>query len=141
MFGPQTQTAGGKGIKFYASTRLQLSKRVGSKLKEGDVQVGIKVTAEAEKNRMARPFNPAEVYILFDEGMDIVKGFFDYLIYKGEVVKKGAWCQFAGSSESFQQKDFIENFNKLDDEVKDNIRSVMEGDNITPEITDYLFNL
>lgn len=80
--GPKYKSPGGEAIGFYASLRLRCSYPFqGKKLtvkrtiqgKEHQRVVGVKTEIEVFKSSVWKPFRSAEVYILFDYGIDDIR--------------------------------------------------------------------
>ena len=69
--GPKTFTPGGKALGFYATTRVELTKKSILKIqKEGKkVSIGILVDAHVRKNKLANPELRAEFGIIYGEGI------------------------------------------------------------------------
>jgi recombination protein RecA len=136
IFGDNTQTVGGKGLKFYASTRIELSKS-GGNIKNGDEILGFGIKALAVKNRMARPYNPAFMNFFFEKGVDTFKGLFDFLEVIDIVHKKGAWYTIDGytkpdgSLKSFQQKEFAAVLADLDSKSEEKIVKALLDKRVT----------
>src|SRR5204863_4244673 len=64
LFGNPETTAGGKGLKFYASVRLDI-RRIET-LKEGTESVGNRVRVRVVKNKVARTHKVAEFDFMYD---------------------------------------------------------------------------
>lgn len=90
-YGPKETTTGGKGLKFFASVRLDT--RV-IKKEENNVRVKTKVV----KNKVAPPFREVEYDIDFGEGISVYSELIDYGIEMGLVQKKGAWFNYGDTS-------------------------------------------
>jgi protein RecA len=68
-FGAAEVTNGGRGMEFYASTRIHLKK--GPKVKNpNDKVTGVWVKFEVIKNKVSPPFRDGQFRIMFDYGMD-----------------------------------------------------------------------
>lgn len=80
LYGQKFRTPGGEAIPFYASIRL----KVGNPTKIKEVQkvkgvehkrvIGIETPIEVYKNSVDRPYRQASVFILFDYGIDDIRG-------------------------------------------------------------------
>lgn len=67
-FGDKYTTPGGRAVRFYASTRLQLLG--GKALKDRGFHAGKDVTVLASKNRMAPPWRKARIRLDYENGWD-----------------------------------------------------------------------
>lgn len=78
-WGSRYKSPGGEAIKFYSSLRLRSS--LSQKLKavrvirgkEHERIIGVKVSLEIVKSSVWKPFRTAEVYILYDYGIDDIR--------------------------------------------------------------------
>ena len=96
MFGSPETTTGGNALKFYSSVRLDV-RRIGQ-LKAGDVVVGHRLRVKAVKNKLAPPFQVAEVDLRYGLGVDAVTDLLDLAVLGGAVTKNGAYYSFEGDS-------------------------------------------
>jgi len=75
LYGEKTKPVGGKALKFHASVRIKIT--VLGKIKrtrKGKVYIGgFKLRLESVKNRLARPYQQAEIIVDFDRGLLPVK--------------------------------------------------------------------
>ena len=84
-FGEQFITPGGKAVAFYASLRLRfyypekIKKKIKIKGKVREKIIGSKVVVEVYKNSVAEPYKKADLYIIFDYGIDNIRGNLQYL--------------------------------------------------------------
>lgn len=86
-YGPQTDTPGGKSIKFYSSIRLEV-KRVGS-VKQGEEIIGNELKITVVKNKLAPPFRTAETELIFGKGFNIGGELLDLGMKNGIIKKVG----------------------------------------------------
>lgn len=100
-YGPQTTTTGGRALKFWCSTRIDVAK-VGQ-VKQGEEVIGHSVRAKIVKNRYAPPFRSANFDILYDSGISNESTLLDLAIAKGIIKKSGAWFADAETGENLGQ--------------------------------------
>ena len=82
MFGSPETTAGGRALKFYASTRIDI-RRIG-KIKEGEEVIGSRTKATVVKNKLAPPFRVAEFDVMFNEGISYLGDLIDLASEHGD---------------------------------------------------------
>lgn len=90
MGNPET-TAGGEALKFYASVRLDVRKKV---LRDGEDAYGNEVRVKVVKNKVAPPFKVAEFDIIYGEGIDTYKELITLASEKGVITKSGSWYSY-----------------------------------------------
>lgn len=84
-YGQKYVSPGGEAIGFYSSLRLRCltPQKIKTKKSVGGVEhervIGTKVTIEVFKSSVWKPYGTAEVYILFDYGIDDIRGNLQYL--------------------------------------------------------------
>lgn len=100
-YGPKTTTTGGRGLKFYCGTRLNVA-RVGS-VKQGEDVIGHKVQVKIDKNRYAPQFRKAEFDIIYATGISNESTILDLAVEKGLVKKSGSWYADATTGEQLGQ--------------------------------------
>ncbi len=96
IFGNPETTTGGRALKFYASTRLEI-RRVSSIKVAENKEIGNRVRVKVVKNKMAPPFQTAEFDILFDEGISHTGALIDIGAEYGILEKKGTWFSYKGT--------------------------------------------
>ncbi len=123
-YGPKETTTGGKGLKFFASVRIDT--RI-IKKEENNVRVKAKVV----KNKVAPPFREAEYEIDFGEGVSLYGELIDYGIMFGIVDKKGAWFNYGDVSlgqGKEKAKDFLRSNSVLCEEIHSKVSKEMIGE-------------
>ncbi len=90
---PET-TPGGRALKFYASTRIDI-RRIES-IKDGSDFTGNRVKAKIVKNKVAPPFKIAEFDIMFGKGISREGSLIDVAVEHDIVRKSGAWYTYDG---------------------------------------------
>jgi len=123
MFGSPETTTGGRALKFYASTRIDL-RRIGS-IKVGDQVIGGRVRARVVKNKVAPPFKETIFEILHEEGISKTGNILDMAIEHGIIQKSGAW--FAYDTEKIGQgkentRIYLKEHSKLLEKIEKQVR-------------------
>ena len=67
MYGPTTITPGGKALKYYASTRVEM--RGGKKIEDGKKIIGHWVSTKIIKSKTSVPFQVADLAVLYGKGI------------------------------------------------------------------------
>jgi len=94
MFGNPETTTGGKALKFYASIRLDCRK-IGN-IQDGDKIVGSRHRIKVVKNKVAAPFQVAELDILNVGGISRLGDLIDLAVFHGVIEKSGSFFRFKG---------------------------------------------
>jgi recombination protein RecA len=92
MFGSPEVTPGGRALKFYSSTRIDI-RRIET-IKDGQEATGNRVRAKIVKNKVAPPFRLAEFDIMFGEGISREGSLLDVAVEYDVVRKSGAWYTY-----------------------------------------------
>lgn len=95
QWGPKTDTAGGYGLKHYASLRIEVT-RVG-KLKSGDRVIGADTRCRVVKNKVGGfPYAECKFDLMYGEGVSQEGEILDAGVKYGVVDKSGASYSFHG---------------------------------------------
>jgi recombination protein RecA len=92
VFGNPETTPGGRALKFYASTRIDL-RRISS-IKVGADVVGNRIRARVVKNKVAPPFRVAEFDVMFNRGISKEGDLVDLGVELEIVKKNGAFYTY-----------------------------------------------
>ena len=92
VFGNPEVTTGGRALKFYSSTRIEL--RRAETIKQGSEAIGSRIRAKVVKNKVAPPFRSAEFDIMFDHGISREGNLIDLGVELELVKKAGAFLSY-----------------------------------------------
>lgn len=95
MFGNPEITTGGRALRFYASTRLEV-RRVEFLTKGTESPHGLVTRITAKKNKTAPPMRKGEIKIVFGKGIQFLEEYVDFGVEYGIVEKSGAWYTYKG---------------------------------------------
>jgi recombination protein RecA len=122
MFGSPETTPGGRALKFYCTTRIDV-RRIGQ-LKEGEEVVGQRVRAKVVKNKVAPPFRVAEFDMMHTNGISYEGDLLDLGMEQKIVARTGAWFRY-GDLQLGQGKekarDYLKENPQLASEIRDKI--------------------
>jgi recombination protein RecA len=96
VFGNPETTTGGTALKYYASVRLDV-RRVGQ-VKVGEEVVGHRTRVKVVKNKLAPPFQVAEMDVRYGIGFDAASDLLDLAVTHEIVEKNGSYYTYAGQS-------------------------------------------
>jgi len=124
MWGNNETTPGGNALKFFASTRIDMRRRMGDKAKDGEVHYN-RVTLKTIKNKLAPPFQKTEFDIVFGEGIDFISEILYYGTKVGLIQLNGSWFSYGdvklGQGET-NTKDLLRDNPELVEELESKIR-------------------
>lgn len=126
--GVQTTTSGGRALKFFATTRIEIKK--GQAIKQGEEIMGSEVIAKVTKNKVAPPFKEARFPIMYGIGISKVSEILDLAIEMKICNKSGAWFSYGdvrlGQGKVNVEKYLSENleiFTEIEEKVLANLNS------------------
>ena len=95
MFGNPETTPGGRALKFFASTRMDI-RRIGQIKDPSGKVIGNRTRVKVVKNKVAPPFTECEFDIMYNEGISQTGSLLDLGIENKILEKKGAWISYKG---------------------------------------------
>jgi recombination protein RecA len=120
MFGNPNTTTGGNALKFYASQRLEVSKKSAAvKDRQGDA-IASHVKVKVVKNKLAPPFKIAEFDIEFGTGISKAGEIVDLGVEYDIIEKAGSWFSYEGAKLG-QGRDNVKQFLLDNPELSDEI--------------------
>ncbi|GMU67425.1 MAG: protein RecA [Acidobacteriota bacterium] len=126
MFGNPETTTGGRALKFYSSTRIDI-RRISS-IKEGEVVTGSRAKVKVVKNKVAAPFRQAEFDIDYGEGISRTGELIDLGVEHKMVIKSGAWFAYGdvrlGQGRE-NSKQFLRDNPDVADEIEGRLRQTL----------------
>jgi recombination protein RecA len=133
VYGNPEVTTGGRALKFYSSTRIEL--RRAETIKQGTEALGTRVRVKVVKNKVAPPFHTAEFDIMFDHGISQEGNLLDVGLELGLVSKAGAFFSYGdirlGQGRESAKKYLAEN-PELAQEIEERIRASARNTHNTP---------
>ncbi len=124
VFGNPEVTTGGRALKFYSSTRIEL--RRAETIKLGNEAIGSRVRAKVVKNKVAPPFRIAEFDIMFDHGISREGNLLDMGTELGLISKAGAFFSYGdirlGQGRE-AAKQYLKDNPELAQEIEERIRA------------------
>jgi recombination protein RecA len=124
VFGNPEVTTGGRALKFYSSTRIEL--RRAETIKQGNEAIGSRIKVKVVKNKVAPPFRSAEFDIMFDHGISREGSILDVGLELGLVSKAGSFFSY-GDTRLGQGRESVKQYLKenpaLAQEIEERIRA------------------
>ncbi|MEE2843648.1 MAG: recombinase RecA [Planctomycetota bacterium] len=122
MFGSPETTPGGRALKFYCSSRIDV-RRIGQ-LKDGDQVIGQRVRCKIVKNKVAPPFRIAEFDMMHTNGISFEGDLIDMGVKHGVLTRAGSWFKY-GDTYLGQGKEKARAFLAENKEVVDEIQPII----------------
>lgn len=116
-------TTGGNALKFYASVRLDVRRRV--QLKNGEEIVGNKTEVKVVKNKVAPPFKVVEFDIIYGKGIDKCGEIVDLAVLQNIINKNGSWYSY-NNNKLGQGKDSVSSLLRDNEELSKEIISKLK---------------
>ena len=120
IFGSPEVTPGGRALKFYSSVRIDL-RRIEA-IKVGQDIIGNRIRARVVKNKVAPPFQKAEIEILFSSGISKEGSLLDLGVESGVVKKSGSFYSY-GDTCLGQGREASRQFLKTNIDIRDQIET------------------
>lgn len=120
MFGNPETTTGGNALKFYSSVRLDI-RRTGQ-IKDGDKITGNRARIKVVKNKVAPPFQMAEVDIIYGEGFSKSGEIIDLGVEHKIVTKSGSWFSY-GDTKLGQGRESVKQLIKDNPELAEELEA------------------
>ena len=130
MFGSPETTPGGRALKFYASTRIDV-RRIGQ-IKEGEDVIGQRVRAKVVKNKVAPPFRVAEFDMMHTEGISYEGDVLDLALARNLINRSGSWFRY-GELQLGQGRERVRAFLKENPDLLKELRSKILSEQTTTE--------
>jgi len=101
MYGNPTVTTGGKALMFYASVRLEASRKEAITLGNKENIIGHQVRLSVKKHKCGRPFREATINLIYPgteraAGFDKISSLIEYASRRGLFEMSGSWYSFNG---------------------------------------------
>jgi recombination protein RecA len=130
-YGNPEVTSGGRALKFYCSTRVEIRKGEPI-LGEKSEQIGHKLKFKITKNKVEMPFKQGEVDLIYGKGIDYVAELLMIGTAAGIISRGGAWYSYidlSGEEHKWQGKenmkiDLNEN-QELFKEIRERIEAIL----------------
>ena len=89
-------TAGGKGLKFYSSVRIEV--RNGQLLRDFTDVIGNRLNIKVAKNKVAPPFKSTAVDLIYGKGISAAGDLLELAVAHNIIKRTGAWYSYDGNN-------------------------------------------
>ncbi|UYX56031.1 DNA recombination/repair protein RecA (plasmid) [Bacillus thuringiensis] len=135
MYGNPETTPGGRALKFYASVRLEVRRKV---IEKSGSHLGQTMFVKVIKNKVSRPYTKAEFDYYWDTGIDVVKDIMNVAMDMDIIKRAGAWYYYgedsknpfedgAGNPLKWQGKETVEAVLKQSPALFDYTNDIVQG--------------
>ena len=100
-YGNPETTPGGRALKFYATTRIEVRK--GDAIGDKEQPTGHILRASIKKNRVAPPHRKAEWPILYEIGVDTIDEIAEVAVEEGIIKRAGAWFSMVDANDKVKE--------------------------------------
>ena len=121
MYGSPETTTGGKGLKFYASIRLDVRRQIDRDKPTDNVKVKV------VKNKVAPPFGLAEFKVRYGVGIDRVNEILNECVLAGIIQKSGSWFSY-GDTKLGQGEDSVSDLLRDNPELFEELKTNLTSD-------------
>lgn len=121
MYGSPETTTGGKGLKFYASIRLDVRRQIDRDKPTDNVKVKV------VKNKVAPPFGLAEFKVRYGVGIDRVNEILNECVLAGIIQKSGSWFSY-GDTKLGQGEDSVSDLLRDNPELFEELKANLTSD-------------
>jgi recombination protein RecA len=132
MMGNPETTPGGRALRFYASVRMDVRRKV---IDKSGVNIGQHTTVKFVKNKVSRPFTVSEYDYYYDTGVDIMKDIMNVAVEQEVIKRAGAWY-YIGEDNKNPMKD--KNGNELKWQGKESLFEVLKA---SPKLYNYIYQV
>lgn len=145
-YGAPEESTGGKALKFYSTTRVEVRTSAGKQIKKGADVIGTTVVATVKKNKLASPFKKAEYDIMFGQGIEAANGLVQVAVNTGVVVREGNTYKAKLLGADLRQvdeklgvgieksKDMLRENSELFDDIEAAVKAVMAGRKVQEDV-------
>lgn len=124
LYGEKEKTTGGKALKFYASTRIRLTKEKRVQGEDKSV-LGEIVRAVVVKNKVFRPYGECVYTSSFTEGIDLIDTHVNFAAEAGILGTTKGWVEYNG--QKMRRKELVDNLKSSADEYREFLEYIKQA--------------